>query len=65
MVMITRRTTAEKKWDEGTMAHLSRPKIKELSLMLWFVSSAYWLTLENRLWRVRVEGPERDKPSFL
>lgn len=41
------------------MTHLSRPKMKALSLMLWLVSSEYWLTFENRLWRTRVDGPER------
>lgn len=32
--------------------------MKEFSLMLWLVSSENWLTLENRLWRTRVDGPD-------
>lgn len=48
-------------WQQKPRTHLSRPKMKELSLMLWLVSSEYWLTFENRLWRIRVDGPERDK----
>lgn len=35
--------------------------MKAFSLMLWLVSSEYWLTLENKLWRTRVDGPDRDK----
>lgn len=45
------------------MTHLSRPKMKAFSLMLWLVSSEYWLTFENRLWRTRVDGPERTHVS--
>lgn len=43
------------------MTHFKRPKMKALSLMLWLVSSEYWLTFENRLWRTRVDGPDGDK----
>ncbi len=32
--------------------------MKALSLMLWLVSSEYWLTFENKLWRTRVDGPD-------
>lgn len=35
--------------------------MKALSLMLWFVSSENWLTFEKRLWRTRVDGPDRDQ----
>lgn len=54
-----------KNWDKEKRTHLSRPKMKALSLMLWFVSSEYWLTFENRLWRIRVDGPERDKHTNM
>lgn len=37
--------------------------MKAFSLMLWLVSSEYWLTFENRLWRTRVDGPERTHVS--
>lgn len=47
------------------MTHLSRPKMNALSLMLWLVSSEYWLTFENRLWRTRVEGPDEDKHTHM
>lgn len=47
------------------MTHLRRPKMKALSLMLWLVSSEYWLTFENRLWRTRVDGPEGNKHTSM
>lgn len=42
-------------------AYFSRPKMKALSLILWLVSSEYWLTLENRLCKTRVEGPRTER----
>lgn len=48
-----------------TGTDLSRPKMKALSLMLWLVSSEYWLTFENRLWRTRVDGPDGDKHTKI
>lgn len=53
------------RWKERKIkeAYFSRPKMKALSLILWLVSSQYWLTLENRLCKTRVEGPKTERIS--